>query len=1160
MGVSSSKDDVSLEVGRGTSGGEVGKTHPESLPKGGKSQIEGVETETTQSEGKAGSFADRLSSAIAETETHPSEAQKKSGNYKKGHLSFGGYDFTVENPKGSVRRGVDATGKSWEQTMNNTYGYLRGKGMLGKDGDHLDVFINDAADLDAFEGPIFIIDQVNKDGSFDEHKIMYGFDDMPSAIRNYLMNYERPWEGLGNITEVDKATFDEWLASSDRKMKPFAETRFGDKRDVADKVIGEAMERNARVSRSKKHQREVASFATETPEQAVAFDGRIKEMTDEDLLDYIRYQGYDENRAAHPNVYDEYDYRHDKEYFSEYDAYEKMLSESGTTREQAEDMLVSVMREWKAGGYADAADRTKLSAQMDVLNEFIEKATATLPEGEGVKGDNGVKLSERIDADSGAAASVVQSSSSKIEDFGEKIGMARKDTAVKGVKKGTGNGEPAWKKKYTLHNLADLAGVAPKMVDLNRLVIGAPDYSKPFIAYYTKKAKSRWGHDRHYPIRDKDGNVMVFRSREEFDSVVPVWEVREQMYRIREKDGKFVITRTASNGKSVEYASFDTREEAEAYMTSPEGATSLLNHKRENFELPALERLTRVGMKDYRHGRNVSGQDMLDAFGFRGGEFGNWVNAAERQQFLNTAYDALMDLANLIGVSPRALSLNGELSIAFGARGSKGAKAHYEPSRAVINLTKMNGAGSLAHEFAHALDNYFGMLAKGVQREHGGENRHYVSEYTWSSDPKIRKEVLDVFKEIRDAMEHKTVTRKIDIDNATDTEKKLRASLDKAIADARAEFERGITKYVYNRKTRKRETQKIVPTEEQLQRFDELMKSLEKDSQWEYVMGKEGFRLTGETADAFYDLVKDVLPNKKGKYGPVHNVGYYMSRWKDANDYLERAKSGESETVTVDTKFYSDSKRADAGRAGSYFSTTKELLARAFETYLADKMSDAGKSSDYLTYKKGDIFEQLFGINVYPATEEADRLSGLFDKLFSTIEERVVEDTGNVALYEKVGERRPLTEYEVVAVQGLAEDMNKHGVPVVVDEASEKLLDEVNGGLRLSRGQKRAMETASVTQDEKHHHAVISFASSANIRNNLESLAKKIENVSNQRKNFIEEVAKAIGAKKHGSNSQYATFETKNGEIVTIRLADHNASTIKFDNAGVDDGINIVIS
>ena len=194
----------------------------------------------------ANGFSGRLAKAIEETNTEPTDGQKEAGNYKKGHLSFGGYQFTIENPKGSVRSGKDASGNPWSVTMHNTYGYLTGKGHLGKDGDHLDVFINDDADLDKFgldgvnglDGQkIYIIDQVKKDGSFDEHKIMYGFDSEVDAIRNYLLNYSRPWHGLGNITGVDKATFDKWVESSDRKVKPFAETRFGDNRDVAAKVI-----------------------------------------------------------------------------------------------------------------------------------------------------------------------------------------------------------------------------------------------------------------------------------------------------------------------------------------------------------------------------------------------------------------------------------------------------------------------------------------------------------------------------------------------------------------------------------------------------------------------------------------------------------------------------------------------------------------------------------------------------------------------------------------------------------------------------------------------------------------------------------------------------------------------------------------------------------
>ena len=166
-------------------------------------------------------FSLRLKSAIEDTETNPSDAQKESGNYKKGHIKFGGYDYTIENPKGSTRSGKDANGKEWKVTMHDTYGYIRGK--FGKDGDHLDMFINDKADLDNWNGDVFVVDQVNPDGSFDEHKVMYGYDSMDDAKKAYLANYSKGWKGLGNITGASKDEFDKWLDTSNRKLKPFAD-------------------------------------------------------------------------------------------------------------------------------------------------------------------------------------------------------------------------------------------------------------------------------------------------------------------------------------------------------------------------------------------------------------------------------------------------------------------------------------------------------------------------------------------------------------------------------------------------------------------------------------------------------------------------------------------------------------------------------------------------------------------------------------------------------------------------------------------------------------------------------------------------------------------------------------------------------------------------
>ena len=154
------------EIGESTDSGRTGRQEVSSMESGEGSAVRGSHLP------QEASFGERLKSAIAETETEPTEAQKKAGNYKKGHLSFGGYDYTVETPKGVTRSGKDEQGKPWSVTMHDTYGYILGK--IGVDGDHIDMFINDAADLDTFDGNVYVVDQVNPEtGEFDEHKVMY---------------------------------------------------------------------------------------------------------------------------------------------------------------------------------------------------------------------------------------------------------------------------------------------------------------------------------------------------------------------------------------------------------------------------------------------------------------------------------------------------------------------------------------------------------------------------------------------------------------------------------------------------------------------------------------------------------------------------------------------------------------------------------------------------------------------------------------------------------------------------------------------------------------------------------------------------------------------------------------------------------------------------
>ena len=171
-------------------------------------------------EQKAPTIGEQIQAAEAEVNTNPTEAQKEAGNYKKGHVQIGTFNVTIEQPKGSVRSGVDADGKKWETEMQNTYGYIRG--TEGVDGDHIDVFLSD--DIDGWDGhKVFVVDQRNADGSFDEHKVMLGFNDINDAEAAYMSNYEEGWQGLGAITGVSIEEFEKWIASSHRKTKAFAE-------------------------------------------------------------------------------------------------------------------------------------------------------------------------------------------------------------------------------------------------------------------------------------------------------------------------------------------------------------------------------------------------------------------------------------------------------------------------------------------------------------------------------------------------------------------------------------------------------------------------------------------------------------------------------------------------------------------------------------------------------------------------------------------------------------------------------------------------------------------------------------------------------------------------------------------------------------------------
>ena len=161
------------------------------------------------------SIDEDLYNARNSVNTNPTDGQKKAGNYKKGHVTINGYKISIENPKGSIRRGKTKDGHEWSNLMAHDYGYFIKK-TKGRDGDPIDVFIGD--DLESEK--IYVVDQKVK-GKFDESKVMFCFDSEEKAKQGYLDCYEEGWKGFWKITPVTQETFRKWLYDGYKQRKPF---------------------------------------------------------------------------------------------------------------------------------------------------------------------------------------------------------------------------------------------------------------------------------------------------------------------------------------------------------------------------------------------------------------------------------------------------------------------------------------------------------------------------------------------------------------------------------------------------------------------------------------------------------------------------------------------------------------------------------------------------------------------------------------------------------------------------------------------------------------------------------------------------------------------------------------------------------------------------
>lgn len=1211
----------------------------------------------TENESGSGEVREKIAEEGSKVNTNPSDAQKEAGNYRMGHVKIDGMDVTIENPKGSIRKGRDADGKEWQSEMHNDYGYIRGTKAV--DNDHIDIFLSD----DPEHGNVYVIDQVDpKTGKFDESKVMYGFSSGQEARDAYLSNYEEGWKGLGKITEVTKEEFKKWIDSSTRKTKPFSEYASvkaaepqkekpvqgieGYSRDeikgiVADhindvmrdndihaEIIGMDIygSRNRHDARPDSDLDVVVEYsgdireddmfnALNGEEDALSIDGikvdinPIRKEETGDLQGYMKQsEKYDKEKAEHakqkgPSVTSET--KNNKS--GKIEDYGEQIS--GARKDMLRDLAKSVqntsleslislpfskafkkpnlrkaveegaLRD-KDARFAQATIAAFLSTKKPVSGTKDEKrrqrwGQKTNVEKWAEKAYTGIKiLQELFDADERVRDKVIEAAiadkyvgiaeakaqQQRISDLNHrefngtsyplnlialynevfdrlgypagqntKIPVGRivcsstfDSYSLRGV-----NGEDWIYPSRSLKSFEDVVdelvylikvanadetadhpienfkirGINPKVETTGYRVLAAKNLTTAITRgnrfavdeiFPTREAalkrieelkatglecseplekRETVGYEKYqisfaHPItREFIPLEKEYGSKE--DAIAAPEAEHEELNRLA---NEAIAAATKKSGESVEKSYFhithyydkgsdgkyhwyygvalddkygpkktafntmpfflaerlNSREEAQKQIdANKERWESLVKdvvRQRSNFVYFSGDNETRKG-EDYRNGKDVTAEEFANKFGFRGVQFGNWANQADRQAALNNAYDSFMDMSKIIGVSPKAMSLNGELGVAFGSRGSGAASAHYEPGEVVINLTKTRGAGSLAHEWWHALDNYFSRAAN--------VKLGYVT-----SDKRLpmREEMRKAFNDLVD-----------DVENS-----------------------------------------------------DYHTRSMDRGS------GYWGTRVE-ETARLFAEWIADEMA-KRG----------------ELNNFLAGRNDSEDSYARMGYVFY-----------------------KAIQ-----KLKPEGEMMTFEEFRKTPMALKGFS---YPTRAELETLGKDVRNIFGVVQERTDETTGNVALFQMVDKILSDNSPENrLAYEAVSQMLSNAGIPV------ELLSDQAMREMAINA---TMLDTVLPEDESSFKGTVISSIDGAKILNNLDKAIDRYnENPDNRPWTFIGDLASALGSSDKDKSSQYATFETKNGQVVTIRVSNHNATVSNFDNAGESNGISIVIS
>jgi|GEM_PF-1800597 len=378
---------------------------------------------------------------------------------------------------------------------------------------------------------------------------------------------------------------------------------------------------------------------------------------------------------------------------------------------------------------------------------------------------------------------------------------------------------------------------------------------------------------------------------------------------------------------------------------------------------PHLERLVREG-QDWRNGRDISGEDLMTHFGFRAIEFGKWLPQDERQAVLNMAFDSFCDLSSATSLPPQAMSFGGTLALAFGSRGTggKGAfAAHFESARFVINLTRLNGAGSLAHEWFHAFDWHQGggkaflsdmasqhpamnavhnaiqlrqrPVAEALAEAKEKRDKHFSYATSW-----IRDEIKGVALRNNPAMTPQDLNHFFD-----DFRVRLSQTLDGYMERASAILDAELPDAV----ARLDASQKPTSIHELLGRIDV---ALDRHAICEALEAEATKTLTKRLKKGSENQVHLNFDSVAGSVSRAVVIQAFERLALDMPPSLAQRLLGRT-----DSNYFASAKQLDKGRSADYWQTPRELFARAGAAFVQDALAARCERSDYLVYGSDEL-------------------------------------------------------------------------------------------------------------------------------------------------------------------------------------------------------------